>query len=54
VRDKTRPIVITGAASDPILLAVAHGALALPSRDRISTPSADLDRPTGQAYGLAA
>jgi hypothetical protein len=34
VRDKTRPIVITGAASDPILLAVAPGELALTSGDR--------------------
>jgi hypothetical protein len=36
VRDKTRPIQITVAASDPILLAVAHGGLALASRDRAS------------------
>ncbi|HEX3478631.1 MAG TPA: hypothetical protein VHT91_26595, partial [Kofleriaceae bacterium] len=38
--DKTRPIQITAAASDPILLAVAPGALALTSRDRASTSSA--------------
>jgi hypothetical protein len=30
------PIVITVAASDPILLAVAHGDLALTSGDRVS------------------
>src|SRR5215813_5927729 len=34
-----RPIVITVAASDPILLAVAHGALALTSRDSSSKGS---------------
>jgi hypothetical protein len=32
--DKTRPIQITAAASDPILLAVAPGALALTSGDQ--------------------
>src|SRR4051812_34308235 len=34
VRGKARPIQITVAASDPILLAVAPGELALTSRDR--------------------
>jgi hypothetical protein len=34
VRDKTRPVVVTVAASDPILLAVAPDELALASGDR--------------------
>jgi hypothetical protein len=34
-----------GRGTDPILLAVAHGGLALASRDPVSTAKADLERP---------
>jgi hypothetical protein len=37
VRGQQLPILVTVAASDPILLAVAHGEFALTSRDRAST-----------------
>jgi hypothetical protein len=39
VRSKSRPIVVTVAASDPILLAVAHGEFALTSGDRATGTS---------------
>jgi hypothetical protein len=51
---KDRPILVTVAASDPILLAVAHGEFALASRDHISTAKTDLDQPDSDKPGALA